>query len=374
MPVSKKQSIIGKIYNSTIFTINIVLIFLLVLSAYSDRISPADWVVFSFLGIGFPFILILNLLFLLWWLIFFRWKQSIICLIGLLLCWNTIRAYIPLHSQTPDVPANCIKVLTYNVMGFNNTQPHRKNNPNPVLQFIIDSHADIVCIQEHRSHAVDGLLSAEQLKKALAMYPYSHLSPPGKRSYKDGTYGLSIYSKFPILATKKIPFYSEYNGAFLSTLDVHGKKLLLVNCHLETNRLSDEERKQYSDFVKNPGSKKIDAVAGSAFKKLKPAFKIRASQAEKVAEAMQQEQSPYVVVCGDFNDTPISYALHKIQGNLNDAFVETGRGLGITYNQNRFYFRIDHILHSKNIRAYNCSVGNLKASDHYPVWAWLQLN
>ncbi|MDR1458826.1 MAG: endonuclease/exonuclease/phosphatase family protein [Bacteroidales bacterium] len=374
MSVNKKPSVFSKICHSTIFTINIVLILLLVLSAYSDRVSPVNFVVFSFLGIGFPLILLINILFLLWWLIFFRWKQLIVCMVGFLLCWDAIRAYVPLHAQTQEIPDNCIKVLTYNVMGFNNAQPHQKNNPNSVLQFIIDSHADIVCIQEHRTCFIDRLLNSEQLKKALTMYPYYHFSSVGKDEQNDEISGLSIYSKFPILMTKKIPFESEYNGAFLSTLDVHGKRLLLVNCHLETNRLSDEERKQYSDFVKNPDSKKIDAVAGSAFKKLKPAFKIRAAQAEKVATAILQEKSPYIVVCGDFNDTPISYALHTIQGNLKDAFVETGWGLGITYNQNRFYFRIDHILHNRNIQAYNCSVGKLKASDHYPVWAWLQLH
>jgi endonuclease/exonuclease/phosphatase family metal-dependent hydrolase len=372
MPVNKK-SIFGRIFNSTVFTINVVTIILLLLSAYSDRVSPVNFVVFSFLGMGFPFFLLINILFLLWGLIFFRWQQMFVCLAGILLCWEAVNTYFPLHSRTKEMPENCIKVLTYNVMGFHNSKPHKKSSPNPVLRFIMESNADIVCVQEYRVYENMDLLSSNDLKHALSMYPYSYFYRIETQSYALGDYGMAVYSRFPILSTRKIEFGSEFNGAFLSELDVNGKKVSLINCHLETNRLSDEERKQYSDFVKNPDSKMIDAVAENAVKKLKPAFKTRALQAEKVAKIIRSQTNPYIIVCGDFNDTPISYARHAIKEKLKDAFAETGFGPGITYNQNRFYFRIDYILHSENIKAFNCSVGKLKDSDHYPVWAWLEL-
>ena len=54
---------------------------------------------------------------------------------------------------------------------------------------------------------------------------------------------------------------------------------------------------------------------------------------------------------------------------LDDAFTQSGKGLGISYNQNKFYFRIDNILISPNLKAYNCTVDrSIKASDHYPIW------
>lgn len=372
MPANKK-SIFSRIFNSTIFTINIFAIVLLLLSACSDKISPVKFVVFSFLGMGFPFILLINVLFLFWWLIFFRWKQLIVCFIGILLCWGAVNTYFPLHSRTKEIPENSIKMLTYNVMGFHDSKPHKKNNPNQVLRFIIENDADIVCVQEYRAYENMDLLSPDDLRKALNKYPYSYFYQIETESYSLGVYGMAIYSKFPILSTRKIEFDSEFNGAFLSEINVNGKKVSLINCHLETNKLSDEERKQYSDFVKNPDSKKIDAIAKSSVKKLKPAFKTRALQAEKVAKIIQSQKNPYIIVCGDFNDTPISYARHTIKGDLKDSWAETGFGPGITYNQNRFYFRIDYILHSDNIKAFNCSVGKLKDSDHYPVWTWLTL-
>ena len=70
--------------------------------------------------------------------------------------------------------------------------------------------------------------------------------------------------------------------------------------------------------------------------------------------------------------TPISYTHRVIAQNLNDAFTQSGRGLGVSYNQNKFYFRIDNILISKNLQSYNCTVDqSIKESDHYPIWCYI---
>ena len=82
------------------------------------------------------------------------------------------------------------------------------------------------------------------------------------------------------------------------------------------------------------------------------AFRIRAEQADIIADEIEALQGDYLIVCGDFNDTPISYARRRIQGQLRDAYVESGKGVGISYNGNMFWFRIDHILHSPNMTAY----------------------
>ena len=94
--------------------------------------------------------------------------------------------------------------------------------------------------------------------------------------------------------------------------------------------------------------------------------------ADAVAQAIRTSPHSKIIVCGDFNDTPISYARRVIGQDMNDAFIQSGQGLGISYNQNRFYFRIDHILVSKNLRTYNCTVDrSIKDSDHYPIWCYV---
>ena len=55
------------------------------------------------------------------------------------------------------------------------------------------------------------------------------------------------------------------------------------------------------------------------------------------------------------------------------AYAASGRGVGVTYNENFFWFRIDNILHSANMKPINCTVDKVRYSDHYPLWCYLQL-
>ncbi len=365
------MKLLAKIFHSSVFIMNLVAIIFLILSAFSDYISPEKAVFFSFLGMAFPLILAVNVLFLVWWIIVLKWKYVIVDMIAFMICISAITTYFPLHSKTKKVPDDCVKILTYNVMRFAHAKAHKPNSPNRVLEYIVNSKADIVCLQEYCTYEIDGLLSEKEVKEALKTYPYQHLIRLTPTSEK---FGIAIFSKYPIESIHQIPMKSINNGAFLAELNVKGKKVTLLNVHLETNRLSMEDRAQYASVISQEfDSKKLDVMTEKAVKQLKPAFKARAEQSEIIEKELSQHTNPYVIVCGDFNDTPISYARKKIKGNLIDSFAETGFGPGISYNQNKFWFRIDNIFHSKNIKAYNCTVDKIKYSDHYPVWTYLEL-
>lgn len=114
-------------------------------------------------------------------------------------------------------------------------------------------------------------------------------------------------------------------------------------------------------------------MKGSLQQKLGTAFQIRAGQAETVAKEIKEAKGEYVLVCGDFNDTPISYAHRTIQGNLVDAFAASGRGLGISYNQNKFWFRIDNILALFQYQVLSLHGGQSTLFDHYPMWCYITL-
>jgi endonuclease/exonuclease/phosphatase family metal-dependent hydrolase len=272
-----------------------------------------------------------------------------------------------------NIPDNCIKILTYNVMRFEYLKKHTIENPNPIVQYVVDQNPDIVCFQEFGA-SVDNKreLMLSDIKSALKNLPYCHIEKL-KTPFNSQIFGLAIFSKYPILSTKKLPLSSDFNGSFIAELDINGRKTTLVNNHLESNKITADERTDYYNMTKELDTRKIEAFTHMMFQRLTPAFRIRAKQATIISEAIQDYKNPYVIVCGDFNDTPISYARHKIKGDLEDAFAESGLGMGITFNQHRFLFRIDYILHSKNIKAYNCTVGKLRNSDHYPVWTYLQL-
>ncbi|MDR1372695.1 MAG: endonuclease/exonuclease/phosphatase family protein [Dysgonamonadaceae bacterium] len=363
----------GQWWWNIIRTVGFFSLFILFVASFSDRISPLFCVWFSYLGLFFPFILLFNIAFAVLLIISKKWKMIIVYAVVFFSCWGAISTYFPINLETKEVPENCIKLLTYNVMNFNAIKKDSKGY-NPVLRYIADSNADIICIQEYAAHKT----SAEHLQKsnivaALKSTPY-HCIEQYSHSNKNTTHAIAVFSKFPITGIKKIPYESSYNASIMVELDINGKKLTLINNHLETNGFSMEEKTEYYDLTNNPNSEKLDNFTHLMFRKLTPAFKARAKQAQIIADAVKENKNPYLIVCGDFNDTPISYARHTIKENLGDAFVETGFGTGITFNRHRFLFRIDHILHSDNIKAYNCTVGDLKDSDHYPVQCWLQLN
>jgi endonuclease/exonuclease/phosphatase family metal-dependent hydrolase len=289
-------------------------------------------------------------------------------------CWIPFSNYCPFHIKTKILPQeNRIKVLSYNVMSFA-YKNHTKESPNKIIQYIAESDADIVCLQEYLVSERPNLMNSKDVAKALPMYPYIAeviFSSPKKR-YK---FGLAVLSKFPITKSRKIDISSTYNGASVHEINVKGKKIVLFNNHLESFKLTAEDRSKYSDIITHGNLESFDGLRGSIQQKLGQAFRKRAGQAEMIAGEIRKANGYYTVVCGDFNDTPISYVHRTIQGPLVDAYAESGFGLGISYNQNFFLFRIDHIFHSASMEAYNCRVDTrVNLSDHYPIYCYLKLD
>ena len=365
-----------KFFRIALYTFNTVFLLSLLLSAFSGYVSPDRSVFFSYLGLFFPFIFIVNLAVFIVWLLFRRWKAALVHFVVFCICGGAIYTYCPLHKKTETIPENAIKILTYNTMRFNNIKKDDPSGdpPNKILQYILENDADIVCIQEFGASKNNPKLLTEQIvMDALKKYPYNYTHPL-QYPYKNEDFGLAIFSRFPILSIQKVPYESPYNGSFIAELDIRGKRVTLINNHLESNKLSQEERDNYYQMTQEIDTQILDNFTQMMAKRLTPAFKDRAFQAQVISKIIKENKNPYLIVCGDFNDTPISYARYKIKGNLRDAFVDSGFGLGITYNKYRFLFRIDYILHSNNIKSYNCTVGDLNSSDHYPLWCYLQLN
>ena len=103
------------------------------------------------------------------------------------------------------------------------------------------------------------------------------------------------------------------------------------------------------------------------------AAKKRTPQVEAINKFIEAHPGKIFVVCGDLNDTPISYTHHTISKNLTDCFVASGNGPGFTYEKNGMLVRIDYMLCSKNWQPYACTVDkSVDISDHYPVVCWLK--
>lgn len=363
---------LGNFVALLILAVNALFVGLLLLVAYSPHIQPVAHPVRSCLGLTFPVFLLINAGFLLFWLIIQRYKSALLPLMGMLLCYPQIRAYLPVNFHTDHLPEASIKLLSYNIMGFDGAT--KQDGKNPILTYLKESDADILCLQEYYTvESSSRHLSQKEVNRELKAYPYHRIHTVG--SGKGHTNKIACYSKYPILSSRTLDYASEYNGSVLYEIKIGEDTITLINNHLESNKLTLADKEVYEDMLKSPEKEKVKSGARLLIRKLAEASAIRAPQADAIAREIAASPHPSIIVCGDFNDTPISYTHRTIAQGLDDAFTESGRGLGISYNQNKFYFRIDNILTSKNLKAYNCTVDrSIKDSDHYPIWCYVSLN
>ncbi len=338
---------------------NVATILLMLFVGYSDRLSPESFPLLSTLGLLFPVFLLINICFLFFWLVF-KVRYALIPFAGFVLCYFPITTYFPLNLMGEETPEGSIKVLSYNTLSFAEGEKDA-DGINRVLAYIHRQDADIVCLQE----AMPNGQVKEQMDSLMhQQYPYVRCVP-----HPSGGNAVMVLSKFPILHSELVPYESKGNMTAAFTLSVDGKKVLLLNNHLETTGLSLEERHEFKSLVKgHMDTSEAERTSKLLFVKLGESAKRRAPEAEAVARYVRQHRGESIILCGDFNDGPISYAHRTIAKELTDCFVASGNGLGISYNRGGFYVRIDNIMCSDDWEPCWCRVDNeIAASDHYPI-------
>jgi len=337
---------------------NVGTIIIMLLVGNADRLNPVDHPLLSSLGLAFPALLLANVCFLVFFA-FFKWKYIFVPILGFIVCYPSIRIYCPLNTGK-DVPAGSIKVLTYNVFNFNRGDA-ADGEPNPVLEYIVGSDADIVCLQE-------AWLDAEVL--SAVKDTYNHIDTVCNNS--SGA-SLMLLSKYPILSKKRISYASRANQSAAFRVLVGNDTVTVINNHFETSGLSQADRQGFKEMVKGEtGRDSMRVESKRLLVKLGESARIRAPQAETVARFVR-DSCKSVILCGDFNDNPLSYTRHVIGRELTDCFVEAGNGLGISYHYNAIFVRIDNLMCSSDWQPYKCKVDNsISASDHYPVFCWLK--
>lgn len=332
--------------------LNIIVVLLMVCSGYSGYFNPVDYPLLAVSGLAFPIIMVTNALFVLVWLLFHR-RYLLIPLLGFIVCLAPVRAYIPFNFIS-EPPEGTITVVSFNVHLFEGWKYHYKQM-NPTVEYLKKCDADIVCLQEA------GLDEVRKLRlddKMGVVYPYH------KRTFNQSN-AVAIYSKWPILSTERIDYQSAGNVSDASRVVVGDDTILVVNNHLETYGLSYQDKDDVGEILVGRGSLKRDT---SFVSKIEHACQLRAPQAEAVAAYIRESGAKSVIVCGDFNDHPLSYAHHTIGHGLTDCYVAAGNGPGYSYDRNRMYVRIDHIFCSNDWRCYRCYVDrDVQLSDHYPV-------
>ncbi len=280
-------------------------------------------------------------------------------IIAFLVCIPSFSHSIAMHpwADTGDEHSG-ITIMTYNVNDLSYF-----NSPlviSEVLHTVRKTKPDIICLQEYMNPGKSEPF-IDKMKALGYTHYYEYITD---KIGGLGAVGQAFFSKIPLYNIQPVPFHNTANGA-VSADFVNGQDTLrLFNVHFQSVTLRQHQLKiptSLQDFD-SPQKDYYRMV----FVKLMWAVRKRSYQALEVKEAV--EKSPHkVIVCGDFNDSPLSFTYRQMTEKLDDSFLKTNFGMGSTFGGPIPIQRIDYILTDPGIQTGQTHVIHNPGSDHFPV-------
>jgi len=332
-------------YEKLVFIVNSLIAFALLLSYLLPYLEPKRFAFLSVLSLAVPFLIIVNLLFVLYWILKTK-KQLFLSFFVLAIGYNYLFSLYKFTASKNIDDGQNFSVMNYNVRLFNVfnwiDDPDVKQN---ISNFISENKPDVLCIQEYR---IDSEI------KLNGYHKYEKLH--GKKVKN----GQAIFTKYPIINSGSIEFPNTFNNAIFADIVRDKDTIRIYNVHLQSSGI-------------NPAAEKLTKEnSENLFNRVSTTFKMQQSQAELFLT--HKAQCPYpMIICGDFNNTAYSYVYKEIKGDLKDAFVEAGNGFGRTYDYKFFPVRIDFVMVDQGFEVNSFKTYGVKYSDHYPVMAKLKI-
>jgi endonuclease/exonuclease/phosphatase family metal-dependent hydrolase len=352
--------------------VNIVAVFFFLLACLVPYLNPQKWWFISFLGLAFPFLLLIVFLFFAVWLILMKPRFALVSGIALLLGIKSISVLFAFHAPRAfnyKKEPGSIRIVSWNVARF----LELKRNTNSasekrlkMLELLKKQDADILCLQEfHTSTNPLFYDNITPIQQELG-YPYFYFSfdEDGDQHY----YSSIIFSRYPIIDSGKVRYpRPTLSDVLLQTdIKVNNDTIRVYTTHLQSNQFGKTD---YDRLAKiKTGEDSMVSNSKNILAKIKKAIVYRSIQADLVKELLGN--SPYpVLLCADLNDVPNSYTYATVRGDMQDAFLKKGFGIGRSFSAISPTLRIDYIFaddHFK-VKQFNRIVKNL--SDHYMIVA-----
>lgn len=358
--------------------INVLVALLFLVCSVAHYLHPMDWWFTGFLGLFFPYLFFVLLLFVIFWLIV-KWKYALFSLLVLLAGAGTIQSHFPFRLSSAfqhDQPKASVRIMSWNIRHFipfeeKKFKPDRSTHQSTIFSAIKLINPDIICFQEFVSMPGADLRDPINVLKEELGYPYVQFL--GKDIFDTREYsGTAIFSKLPILHGGLLPFPSSTQNnsehTVFADLLLGQDTVRIFSVHLQSFGFGNREYRVIDDVKAKRDSSVIESKL--LIRKMRNTFYWHGLQSDFIAE--QAALSPYpVLIAGDLNDVPGSYAYATVRGKRQDSFLEKGSGLGATFTSSSSFMlqllptlRIDYIFHPAGFETMQFFRGGKKISDH----------
>lgn len=354
------KSLFRRIVKTTIIVINVIISVLFLIACLSPYVNPARWWLNGFTGLIVPYLLVVLIFYVIFWLIV-RPRLVWIPLLTLGLGWQQISVVFGWHpgSQfSKKRQENGLRIVDWNVQSFNGLSKNisdKAGTASDLAKSIITFEPDVICLQEFNTAS-----NADNIALFKEQYWYHYFSKDYQRANATYQSGCIIFSKFPIIDSGRVPF-PVAESLIYADIVKGNDTIRIYTTHLQSFKFKKED---YTDLEKIKGQdEETLAASKSIMRKMKLAFSRRGIQANMVRDAI--DKSPYPsIICGDFNDVPNSYAYFHIKGERQDVFLKKGFGIGRTFNALAPTLRIDYILPARQFEIKQFDMIDENQSDH----------
>jgi len=348
---------VQKYFSFMILIITLLMMIFTFVGLFGGNVNPVGNTARSLMVYALPVLIIGNAILLIYWLIMRRWHWALIPFITLLCCIPYIGTLYQFGEPDEAVEKQPgLKIATYNVALFGREASGFMAQD--ILSEMKKQKVDICCFQEYSDQSGDKK-NSDSYKE---YFPYMVMN-----------HDMVIYSRYPIVRSKNIPFEMTNNSAMWVEVKVQEQVIRVYNAHLETTGINSTlhraAKAQVNTGMEVEGNRLLRALYGN----YTIGMMARAGQANVLAMDMRESEVP-VIVCGDFNDVPYSYVYNTMLGDKVDGFKECGSGYMYTFRGGKKNVRIDYIFHDKVFKGTNYYKKELTYSDHYPVFMKLDIN
>ncbi|TRZ43586.1 endonuclease/exonuclease/phosphatase family protein [Robertkochia solimangrovi] len=327
-----------------LFFLNTLFALLLLISFAVPYVPISSFPKFGIFSLSVPPLVIVNILFIIFWLLQWR-RQWLLSFIVLLLGFNKVNSIYKFGGTNEVVTTSGVKLMTYNVRLFDRYDwIQGKDTEKRILQEIRDEDPDILCLQEFY----------DDVQPEFNNYPYHYVKVKG------GNAGQAIFSRYKIVNQGSLDFPDSGNNAIFTDLLMDHDTVRIYNLHMQSFNIDPE-----SEEISQENSNRIVNRMGKAFTK---------QQVQTDIFINHRNSCPYrVIICGDLNNNQFSAIYHQIKGDCIDTYDEKGSGTGKTFYFPYYPLRIDFILADPSMHVVTHKNRYEELSDHYPVISRIRL-